>query len=427
MNELVIDGMSIAGEGVGRLADGRVVFVPGAVLGDRVRVKLSDRRRRVQYADILELLDPSAMRARGRCTVDACGGCPLKMVTAPGQAEVKRRRVIAALRRIGGIDADLRLEPPAQVGDGWRYRHRVRLQAATVERRLQLGYFAARTHALVPLSSCPVLWRELETAAQALGTALGGLPPTVGISTVELAHSRRDNRTAATLTIRGDIQPLRSSLKWIDEAALSGVVVVGPESRWQHGNVELRYDHAHADEFALRFEPDLFTQAFPEMNDRLVAAVMSSVRPSSGLRVLELHAGIGNFTVPMARAGARVVAVEQRRRSAILCRRNLRTAGLADEVVDASDFDAMDRLNDTDLVVMDPPRTGVRGVAKVLAERGPPTVVYVSCDSATLARDARTLTAGGYRLLHLDAFDMFPETTHVETLSVFGRADPVAP
>jgi 23S rRNA (uracil1939-C5)-methyltransferase len=428
VNELVIDGMSTAGEGVGRLADGRVVFVRGAVLGDRVRVTLAERRHRVQYADVVELLDPSAVRTRGRCTVDACGGCPLKMITAEGQAEVKRRRVVDALRRIGGLDVDVHLATPTQVGDGWRYRHRVRLHAALNKgHQIQLGYFAAKTHSLVPLSSCPVLWRELEQATLALAAALESIPREAGISVVELAHSRRDNRTAAVITIRGDVQLFRSSLKWIDDAALSGVVVVGPDKRWQHGNVELRYDHGRAEEYTLKYEPDLFTQAFPEMNDRLVAAVVSAVRPSAGLKVLELHAGIGNFTVPLALAGARVIAVEQRRRSAILCRRNLCGAGLPEEVVAASDFEAMSRLGEADLVVMDPPRTGARGVVEVLAARGPARVVYVSCDSATLARDAQILTDGGYHLSHVEAFDMFPETPHVEVLAVFERADPVSP
>jgi 23S rRNA (uracil1939-C5)-methyltransferase len=96
-------------------------------------------------------------------------------------------------------------------------------------------------------------------------------------------------------------------------------------------------------------------------------------------------------------------------------------------VVVVSDFEAMSRLDEADLVVMDPPRTGARGVVEVLAERGPGRVVYVSCDSATLARDARILVDGGYHLSHAEAFDMFPETPHVETLTVFERADPVSP
>ncbi|MBI5509245.1 MAG: class I SAM-dependent RNA methyltransferase [Deltaproteobacteria bacterium] len=427
MNELVIEAISTAGEGIGRLANGQVVFVPGGVPGDRLRVRLTGRRHRVQLAELLEVIDPSALRIRSRCAVDPCGGCALRMVAAEGLGDLKRRRVVDALRRIGGLDVEATLAAPLRMGDGWRYRHRVRLHAAHSGRRWDLGYYAAKSHALVPIEACPVLWRELEQAATSIATALAPLPRAVGLGTVELAYSRRDNRSAAVLTVSGDPQPLTSTLKWLEDAGLSGAVVVSPERRFQHGNVELRYDHGRVDEYSLRFEPDLFTQAWPEMNDRLVAAVMAAVKPKAGLRVLEYHSGIGNFTLPMALAGAEVTAVERNRRAAILCRRNLRGAGATAEVVALSDADASDRLPAAEVVLLDPPRTGARAVAEALAARGPSVVVYVSCDSATLARDAKILTGGGYQLNQVAAFDMFPQTPHVETLCVFTRLGVVSP
>ena len=145
-------------------------------------------------------------------------------------------------------------------------------------------------------------------------------------------------------------------------------------------------------------------------------------------KVLELHAGVGNFSVPLALAGAQLTAVERNRRSAILCRRNAKTVGLEFDVVEASDHELVDRLHGFDVVLLDPPRTGARAVVEPLASTpGPPRLVYVSCDSATLARDASILVQGGYELCSIEAFDMFPQTPHVEVLAVFDRSLPAAP
>ncbi len=424
MDELVIDGMSAAGEGIGRLADGRVLFVANTVPGDRVRVRLGERRQRVQYADLVEVLDPSALRVRSRCTVDACGGCALKVVSNAGQADLKRRRVLDALRRIGGFDVATLNPTLVQVGDGWRYRHRVRLHAYHLGHRFELGYYAAKSHTLVPLAGCPVLWRELEATANTLATALATVPREVHLVSVELAHSLKDARTAAVLNVNGDVELLRHSLNWIDAAGLSGVAVVGHSQSWRHGNLTLRYDHGRADDYTLWFEPDLFTQAFPQVNDALVAAAMRALNPAAGMRILEFHAGLGNFTIPLSLSGATVTAVEQSRRSAILGRRNLKAAGVSAMLLERADHDALGLLAEADRVLLDPPRTGARALAEAMATNGPEQVAYVSCDPATLARDARILAAGGYAIKSLELFDMFPETPHVESLLVMQRGTP---
>jgi 23S rRNA (uracil1939-C5)-methyltransferase len=274
------------------------------------------------------------------------------------------------------------------------------------------------------LQGCPVLWRELEQAATSLARELTKLPAAAGLRTVEIAFSRRDDRAAARITGDGLMREYRRSLAWLEESDLGGVDVRSGGQRWRHGNVELRYDHAGAGEFDMRFEPGLFTQANPEMNDRLVDRVSQLIRPQQHPKVLELHAGIGNFTLPLGRSGAEIVAVERDRRSAILGRRNVRLAGVNADVIESTDEDALANLQEFDLVLLDPPRTGARIACEALAARGPERVVYVSCDPATFARDARTLDQGGYEIEALDAFDMFPETPHVEVLALFSRTGP---
>ncbi|HET6343488.1 MAG TPA: TRAM domain-containing protein [Myxococcota bacterium] len=421
MDEIVIHALSVTGDGIGRLSDGRVVFVPNALPGDTVRVRLTGMRKRVQLAELEEILVPSPGREASLCPVEACGGCVLKGASAALQAQTKGQAVAEGLRRLGGIDVTPLLGPLRQFGTGWAYRHRVRLHAAWDGAAWQLGYFERRTRKLVPLTVCPVVWPELEALALRLGQQVANLPQEAALSEVELAYSRRDGRGAAKISCKGPAAALRKSLAWFELSGLAGVEVEGTDDRWRHGNLELRYDHRHADKFDLRYEPGLFTQAFPEANDALVEAVAAAIRPHSAPRLLELHAGIGNFSVALARAGARVVAYERNRRAAILGQRNGRAPGLHLEFHAKSDSEALAQVGEFDVTLLDPPRVGAREVAEALAQRGSARVVYVSCDVGTLARDAAILLQGGYRLVSIEAFDLFPQTPHIESLTVFER------
>ncbi len=421
MHDLVIDGLGAKGEGVGRLPDGQVVFVPAALPGDRVRVRLGERRRQVQQAELVELLEPSADRVESRCPVERCGGCALRSLSLAAQARHKRLRVVEVLRRIGKIDAADKVGEVQQVGDGWRYRHRVRLHATAAAGGFAIGFFAAGSHTLVPLQGCAVLWRELDQAAAIAARELGKLPAKADLDGVELCCSRRDDRVAARLVGRGDTAEYRRAPVWIAASGLAGVDVASGGKRWQQGNLELRYDHDRVELFDLQFEPAVFTQANPAVNDRLRDAVLRAVKPQAGLRLLELCAGIGNLTVPLGLAGATVLASELDRRAAILCQRNATRAGVTAQVLALDADRAAGRADEFDLVLLDPPRTGARSACQLLAGRGPARLVYVSCDAATFARDAALLVAGGYRLDGVELLDMFPQTPHVELVASLSR------
>jgi 23S rRNA (uracil1939-C5)-methyltransferase len=421
--DIVIDGMGASGDGVGRLPDGRVVFVGRALPGDRVRVRPAAATKKVQFAELVEVLSPSADRIESRCKVAACGGCPLKGQALPAQGHWKVQRVLETLRRIGHLDVSETLHGIAQLGEGWRSRHRVRLHAAwSSGKRFKLGYYERHSRSLVALSACPILWSELEQAALNLATALEGLPETARLEEVELVYSRRDGRAAAKLRGGGPIERYKEWLADVAPKLPFGIEIETPGFSWRHGNLELRYDHRRSAEFDLRYEPGVFTQANPEMNDRLVEALLEQVRPAQAPRVLELHAGIGNFSVPLRLAGADVVAVERHRRAAVLCRKNARSAGVDLEVLDQPDSEAVHTLSGFDTVVLDPPRIGARSAAQALTKKASVRrVVYVSCDAATLARDAEILVHAGFRVAAARAFDMFPETPHVEVVLTLER------
>lgn len=420
--ELRIDGLGSDGDGVGRLVDGRVVFVAGALPGDEVRVELASVRKKIQYANLLQILKPSPHRAESACHVNTCGGCALKHMQREAQLSHKRLRLIENLRRIGGVDAESLLGDVVAVGNGWGYRHRVKLHAKHTNKSWHLGYYERRSRRLAELSHCPILWPELEQVALRVAESISDLAQEAHISEVELVYSRRDRRACARIVIEGATGPWREPSAWFVDSGLSGAEIASAQATFRYGNLELRYDHKRASDFDLRFEPGVFTQAFPEMNDRLVEAVIDAVQPSRNPKVLELHAGIGNFSLPLARAGAQVVATEKNKRAAILCGRNARHMGVEIPVVACEDRQAIETHNDVDIIILDPPRTGAADCAQLLSQgTAIHNIVYVSCDSATLARDVGILKRGGFVLEQLQAFDMFPQTPHLEALAVLKR------
>jgi len=428
MHEIRIHGLGTAGDGVARLESGEVVFVGGALPGDLVQIRLTRKIKRVQHAEVVRLIEPSPERVESRCQVVDCGGCPVRWFSREGQAEAKRERVVQALQRIAGQDVGEMLGHIVQVRDGWHYRHRVRLHAYWFDARWNLGYHARRSHRLVPLEACPVLCPELERVSLQLGAALASLPQYVDMEEVELMVSQRDGGASARITAAGGLLGFQEPIDWFEQSGLAGVEVITPEETWRHGTLELRYDHERAEEFDLWAEPGVFTQANPEVNELLVEAVLHALPVGKAPRVLELHAGVGNYSLPLAKAGAIVFTAEHQERAVKLAQRNAQEAGISMHAFYLEDVEALQPggpvppLSDFDAVLLNPPRVGAFDVAKVLAKSGPERIAYVSCDPATLARDARELIGGGYRITEATAFDMFPQTPHVEVLMGLRRA-----
>jgi 23S rRNA (uracil1939-C5)-methyltransferase len=419
--EVCIHGLAVNGDGVGKLEDGRVVFVARALPGDVVRVRLTETRKKVQFAELVDVLVPSSGRVKSGCGIEACGGCALRSASKTLQGNIKHTQVVETLRRVGHIDVETLLPPLFEVGDGWRYRHRVRLHTLHTEEGWVLGYHGKRSRMPVPFSACPVLWPELQHVCEKLARVLQPMPASLRFEDIEIAYSRRDQRAAAHITLQGSAEHMRHNMDWIHLAGLSGVDIASPSQRIKYGNVLLRYDHAKADTYDMFYEPSVFTQANPLANEALVSYVLGVLRPREQPHIVELHAGIGNFSVPLARAGAHVQAFERSGRAVALCAKNARAPGLNLEVQALDDTQAVEHVQTHHAVLLDPPRTGAYSVASALVRKSPHTVVYVSCDVATLARDAAVLRAGGYHLESVKAFDMFAQTPHVEVVMVLRR------
>lgn len=376
--ELRIDALAGSGDGVGRSAEGRVVFVPLTAPGDLVRARITELHPRYARAEIEAIVAASPSRVAPPCEVfGTCGGCSWQHVDYAEQCEAKRRIAEDALVRVGKLalpgKVSLRASPAPY---GYRARARVAVEAGRV------GYRRAASRELCAVRSCPILCDP----AQAQLRALAGAPP------------ERDGEWEIAAGADG------SRAHAVGEPARALELEVAGER--------------------LRVSAGGFFQANPGLHEALVDAVTRAA--GRGGLALELHAGCGFFTLPLARAFERVVAVEADPVAAADLRHNLARAGIANvEVVTERVETALaGKLAEVrpDALVLDPPRTGLpRGAADRLAALAPRRIAYLSCDPATLARDLAALTARGYALEHAEAFDLFPQTPHVEVLAQLAR------
>lgn len=386
--EVRIEKVVYGGDGLGRV-DGQAVFVPFTAPGDRVTVRVTERHKGFLRAEVVSVDAPGPDRREPRCPhAGTCGGCQLQHLDYPAQVAAKAAFVRDALERIGKLP--LHADVPVACDPDHEFGYRVRATAHTVQldTGALFGFYGARSHRIVDVRRCPLLVPELDVAWQA-------------------AHSARDRlaRARTVELVAGDA----------DAAAAPPVPGIGrgPVAATIHGAT-------------YAYGPGSFFQVNRPLVGALVDAVTSG-DPSPGGTALELYAGVGLFTVPLARRYGRVVAVESNHEAVARARENLSRNGVsnadvagADVVTWLSSADA--RATPFETAVLDPPRTGLGAKgATALARLAPARIVYVACDPATLARDARVLVDAGYRLASVRAFDLFPQTFHVETVAVFER------
>ena len=402
-----IESLSSGGDGVARLADGRVVFVSGGVPGDRVLLRDLDERARFVRAEIDRVLEPSPDRVAPACSAfGRCGGCLWQHVAYPAQVEAKRRIVSDALSRIGGLTLDEAL-PIMASPSPYGYRARARW----VECEGRLGYRERKGRGVVPVEACPVLLPAAESLLGDPSAVLGKK----GGDAPSRQRPRRDREWVVTVGSEAG-----------EERAI--VVPVGSRRARRREADAPRSVFVEVAGERLRVAGESFVQANGLLWEALVEAVVSACHgspprdSSRPARFVELYAGVGFFTLPLARRGAEGVAFESSPPAVADLRANLAAAGLtaAIEVVSGvveKRLDLADRFRSADWLFVDPPRAGLAAeVRQALAKSGPPRVVYLSCDPGTLARDVGELCRAGYALQSVQAFDLFPQTPHVETL-----------
>jgi 23S rRNA (uracil1939-C5)-methyltransferase len=414
------------GRGIARL-NGKAVFVEGALPGERVRLRVLKRRRQLDEAGLVEVLSASPDRVVPACAhFGICGGCSLQHLSAQAQLAAKERQLIENLQRIGRVRAE-RVLPPLR-GPQWAYRRRARLGVKYVHKkgRVLAGFREREKPYIADLQQCEVLLQSLRTLPQELAALVETLTIREKIPQVEVAAG--DAATALVFRVLAAPGP-GDGEKLAHFAARLGVQIF-----LQTGGLDtvrpLHPDYppltyALDDGLVIEFAPVDFIQVNREVNVSMVAAAISHLAPTRDDRVLDLFCGLGNFTLPLAKRAGSVVGVEGDAALVAKAAANAARNGVAnaaffrEDLFETAQFGpwANERY---DLVLLDPPRAGAAAVLARMAHWRPRLVVYISCHPGSLARDAEILVhSQGFRLTCAGVMDMFPQTTHVESIAVF--------
>ncbi len=411
--ETRIERLAAGGDGVGRAPDGRVLFVPLTAPGDLVRVRITKAAKRFVRGEIEEILEASQDRVEPRCAVfGTCGGCTWQHLAYPQQLVAKQKILHDALVRIGHLDApeSLTVAPsPAPYG----YRSRTRFQRDRAAHRA--GYRMRSSHQICAVTRCPVLEPALENALSKLAGSKRGAPG------AELAAG---SESAGSRGSKGEEWEEWEMCAGSDGKVLLGRCVSAGTDRQAAGSVLLRVGN---DE--LRVSQGVFAQANALLLGDLVRAVVEEV--GSGTTLVELFAGAGLFTLALARRFDVVWAIESSARATADLEFNLARSGAANAKIRTGPVEEVLpklEIHAPDALLLDPPRTGLpkEALAPLLA-LAPERLVYLSCDPATLARDLRQLTLTDYDLRGVKAFDLFPQTPHLEVLATLTRRGPRRP
>ncbi len=427
---LEIQGLAHDGRGVARTARGKTVFVEGALPGERVRVAIHRARKRFDEAHVRELLVPSAERVAPPCPhFGRCGGCDLQHLALPAQRHHKQAVLEELLGRQG---ITLSASPELLAGAGEGYRRRARLGVKVdADGGVHLGFRTRHTHRLVDIMACTVLVPALEALLMPLRQLLADLEAPRQVGHLELLESDK-----TVVVVRQLRDHPRDARRWQAFARAHGVHLArwlgreAAELDWLTPTPVLRCRvPGPGGELSLGIAPGDFLQANAEVNGLMVETALSWLSPlAAGERVLDLFAGVGNFSLPLAAAGARVTAAEGNPAMVARLGDNARanSPGPGQAVVarqaDLNDAAAVTRLLAEavpEVVVLDPPREGAETVSQALVEHPVPRLLYISCDPATLARDAAHLVQGGYRIRHAAVADMFVHTSHLESMLLF--------
>jgi len=428
--EFVADVIDLAadGRGVARI-DGKVLFVADALPGERVRFRYTRVSREMDEGQTIAVEQASPDRVVPRCPhFGVCGGCALQHLAPEAQVRYKQKQLLDAFERIGKIVPESIAEP--LTGPVWGYRRRARLGAKFIASRhtALVGFRERESSFLATLQTCVVLDPRVGEKLRALGELIAGLSIRAQLPQIEVATSAEVVALVLRVMSPPDTQDLERLHAFAREHDVDlylqpgGPDTVAPLTPPR----ELSYAPLQEPD-RLHFRPTDFIQVNAELSRKAVRQAMDWLAPQPGERVLELFSGLGNFSIPLARAGARVHAVEGEDALVQRARDNAQRLGLTIEFSRANLFepqpDAPWAQAQYDAVLLDPPRAGAQEILPLLGQLRAPRILYVSCHPGTLARDAGLLVhEQGYRLVRAGVMDMFPHTAHIESMALFELA-----
>ena len=432
---LTVESLDLEARGIAR-REGKVVFIEGALPGERVTVNVFRKKPSFEIGKVQVIARQSSQRVVPKCIyAGICGGCMMQHLEPAAQVAVKQRALEDSLAHIGGLKPESML--PALHGPAWGYRYRARFGVRLVTKKggVLVGFHERKSSFIADMHSCQILPPHVSALLLPLRQLVTNLSMPDRIPQIEVSVG--DRVTALVLRhlmplTEDDVALLRAFASqydiqwWLQSKGPDTVVLLDPS---QEGDLAYVLP-----EFGLRmpFRPTDFTQVNQQINQALVSKAVKLLGVQNTDRVADMFCGLGNFTLPLATQAQAVVGVEG---SEMLTRRAGEAATLAG--IDNATFNTLNlfevdsqwlaSLGKFDRMLIDPPREGALAVSQAIAglapELKPSRIVYVSCNPATLARDAATLvTDGGYLLKTAGVINMFPHTGHVESIAVFDLA-----
>ena len=427
-----IESLDHEGRGVAH-DDGKAIFIDGALPGEHVEYSVYRDKPSFAFAHLSKVLRESFTRVKPRCAhFGVCGGCTLQHMDAAAQVAAKQRILEDNLWHIGGVRPEQLLAPIH--GPSWGYRHRARMSVRLVVKKggVLVGFHEKKSGFIADMHHCEVLPLRIARLIDPLRALISRLSQPARLPQIEFSLGEDVDvlvlRVLDSLTLADEDQ-LRT---FADRYAIQWwLQTKGPDTAapfYPLNSPALSY---RLPEFGIEmpFQPTEFTQVNPFVNRILVRRVLSLLDPRPGERIADLFCGLGNFTLPLARHGAAVVGFEGSAALVARARANSAHNGLSAQTefkvlnlfeVSEQDVAAWGRF---DKLLIDPPRDGAAELVNALSGDLPMRIVYVSCNPATLARDAKVLVhQKAYRMASVGIANMFPHTTHVESIALFERS-----
>ncbi|MDX8378548.1 MAG: 23S rRNA (uracil(1939)-C(5))-methyltransferase RlmD [Gallionella sp.] len=428
-NRVTIESLDQEGRGIAH-AEGKVIFIEGALTGEVVSYASYRKKPAFELAQMVQLYQPASIRVQPKCKhFGVCGGCAMQHLDAKVQVAVKQRILEDSLARIGKVTPETIL--PAIYGQSWGYRERARISAKYVikKSKMLVGFHEKRSRFVAEMQSCEVLSPKISGLILPLAELVGSLSIRDKLPQIEVAVGEH----VYVLVLRVMEPPSQD-----DEVALRAFADLhqiqfwlqskGPETIVPFYPLDAPALSYSLPEFAITmpFAPGEFTQVNSALNRVMISRTIRLLDPQPDERIADFFCGLGNFTLPIARRGAQVLGIEG---SDALVKRAVHNAAYNDLSANTA-FREMNlfemneallsHLGKFDKWLIDPPRDGaLKLVNAITAEIAPALIVYVSCNPATLARDAAELVSRGYTLKSAGVMNMFPQTSHVESIAVF--------
>lgn len=433
--ELTIDSLDLLGRGVGK-RDGKVYFAPGLLPGENARVLYKATKGSAIEVSVTKILKKSPLRQESDCAIsERCGGCPLMFIPSKMSFDAKQQGLCRLFNKSFNLSFN---EPDFTIeSDEIHYRRACRLALRVDHGILHLGFRANKSHDLVPVSECNVLTRRLNNLLNPLSECLSSLDLRHKIGHVELLDSARSVGVLLRMTAalnKADETKIKDFAKE-HSLVISAVEPYKPivslqkdeecvKERLIAGNLDDLYIVSSG--IKINCLPSSFVQVNESVNLKLVEKIISLVAPKANMRILDLFCGLGNFTLPLAKSGAQVYGVDIVREMVLKARENALKAGLTNANFSTANLSEPFE-NQTfaqgafDAAVLDPGRSGASYATAFLAKKKVPKIVMISCNPQAAARDAQELLKAKYKIVNFGALDMFPRTSHVETVLVFEK------